>query len=142
MVATLAVAVVLPARRWFLILYIVPLLVAGACWLRLRLSQLEGLTDGVLLLEVVVFLVGGLRVFGGWGVLPYSGHMLFLTYAVWATDRLGFRVALAGLLILTTVYKLGLSHDPRSWGWGLGLGLLAIGVRWRLTRHEGSHNER
>lgn len=132
--ATVGASLALPAHRWFLLIYIAPLLLAGAYWANLRLTHLEALTDSLLVLEVVVFLAAGLRLFGGWGVLPYSGHMLFLTYSIGATARPTVRLALATLLIMTTIYKLGYSHDPLSWGWGLGLGLLASGVRIYLSR--------
>lgn len=59
------------------------------------------------------------------GILPYSGHTLFITYAVAATPERGFRALAALLWLGTTIVKLWVWDDPVSWAWGLGLGAAA-----------------
>jgi hypothetical protein len=129
----LVAAALMPDHRWFLAIYIAPLLPTGAWWLSLRQHSWATAAPIRAWADVSAFVLGGLRVFGGWGVLPHSGHMLFLTYAVATTADLRFRAWAALLLVITTSYKLGLRHDWWSWSWGLGLGALAA-VVWHAGR--------
>ncbi|MBA2670105.1 MAG: hypothetical protein H0U67_07035, partial [Gemmatimonadetes bacterium] len=61
-------------------------------------------------------------------MLPFSGHMLFLTYSGLVTRHAWYRVLAAVLLAETTVFKLWLWDDPSSWVWGLALGAVAAAV--------------
>lgn len=105
----------------------------GAWWLRLREQSLPTFSRPQLWTDGVAFVLGGLRVFGGWGLLPHSGHMLFLTYALATTSSWAFRIWALVLFGMTTGYKLWIRHDWYSWSWGLGLGLAAA-VLWWVAR--------
>jgi hypothetical protein len=63
------------------------------------------------------------------GLLPFSGHMLFLTYSLFARPvSPRYRWVALALLAETTVYKLWHWHDPRSWAIGLAAGMVAVAV--------------
>jgi hypothetical protein len=130
----LVLAVIIPERRGFFIIYMAPLLLAGPLWLRFRVAQIETLSERQLTVDGVVFLAGALRMFGGWGVLPYSGHMLFLTYSMLTTRSLGYSLVAAVLLVMTTIYKLALWDDWSTWLWGLALGIIAAAIWHRASR--------
>ncbi|HEX8692446.1 MAG TPA: hypothetical protein VF746_08515 [Longimicrobium sp.] len=120
-------------EKRFLTFYTAPLLLAGPLWLRLRLRRIEALPRAAVLLDLGVFALGAVRGAVGWP-FPFSGHMLFLTYALAVTPERGFRVAAAILLLATTVFKLWFWRDPVTWGWGLALGLVAVLLYAWLTR--------
>jgi hypothetical protein len=108
----------------FLALYVAPMFLAAPLWARQRLAGLEqrpasvrAVDGGVLVLSLARFVAGG--------VLPFSGHMLFLTYSGLTVRARGYRWLVGLLLLETTVFKLWLWRDPQSWSLGLGLGLAA-----------------
>lgn len=118
-----------PAKR-FLILYIAPLFLAAPLWIRIRLETPPRPASYSLALDVGVFLLSFLRFVTG-HFLPFSGHMLFLTYSGLTTPRIGYRLIAVALLIETTIFKFWVWHDPRSWSLGLVIGLLAGVLYWR-----------
>jgi hypothetical protein len=135
---TVAGAILLKNDDWnaqrFLLVYIAPLFLFGAMWARDRLSVLDTLAPSVAALDALAFAAGALRIAGGWGVLPYSGHMLFLSYAAATPGRPWLRLAALALIAMTTWFKLVLWHDPRSWLLGLVAGLALAVLRLVVTR--------
>jgi hypothetical protein len=133
-----AAAILLESDDWsaqrFLLVYVAPLFLFGAMWARDRLAVLDTLAPSVVALDALVFAAGALRIAGGWGVLPYSGHMLFLSYAAATPGRPGLRLAALALIAMTTWFKLVLWHDPRSWLLGLVAGLALAVLRSVVTR--------
>jgi hypothetical protein len=119
-----------PAQR-FLLFYVAPVIGYAAAWARGRLAALDRDPPGLLALDAVAFVAGGLRAGGGWGVLPYSGHVLFLTFAAFTSGERSLRLMAIGLLLVTSGFKLALWHDWRSWSLGLAGGL-ALGLARRL----------
>ena len=81
-------------------------------------------------------LVAGAIRAGGPAVLPYSGHMLFLTYAALAPGGRAMRVAALLLAALASVFKLVLWHDAPNWGLGLALGASLALARAVTVRRE------
>lgn len=131
--AVAAYAVIVHARDWvelrFLIGYTAPLLALGPTWLRRRLSMVGERPNTADRVDVIAFAAGALRIGGGWGVLPYSGHTLFLTYVLATGPGRGFRIVAAILLTTTTWFKLALWHDPYSWALGIAIGGVLAAVR-------------
>jgi hypothetical protein len=133
------VALVMRRGNWpeqrFLLVYFAPLLLYGAAWARDRLARLDRTATSATVIDAIAFLGGALRSAGGWGVLAYSGHMLFLSYAVATPGSRVLRLIAAGLIVMTSVFKLVLWHDARSWSLGIALGLglavLRVAVRRR-----------
>jgi hypothetical protein len=123
-----------PDAQQFLMSYMAPLFIAAPLWVRLRLGNIHGQASAAIAVDAIVLAAGSLRVFGGWGVFPYSGHMLFLTYALLVTPVLWFRSISLGLLVMTSYFKLALWHDARSWGLGLVLGLGLAFAQWLANR--------
>lgn len=123
-----------PAQR-FMLVYFAPVLAYGAAWIRQRLARIDQVPPFLLLMDAFAFAAGALRVGGGWGLLPYSGHMLFLSYAVATPGSRALRLIALGLVLMTTWFKLALWHDPRSWTLGLALGLALAGLRTLLAAH-------
>jgi len=124
-----------PAQR-FLALYVAPLFAAAPLWLRLRLRAPDAargirawLDGAVLLLSFLRFVLGG--------VLPFSGHTLFLTYSGLTTRDAWYRWLAAALVVETTVFKLWLWRDASSWALGIALGLLAAWSYSRLSPRHG-----
>jgi hypothetical protein len=62
------------------------------------------------------------------GALPFSGHMLFLTYSLLTTPVRWYQVVAVLLIAETTGFKLGVWHDFASWSIGLATGLACAGV--------------
>jgi hypothetical protein len=115
----------------FLVVYVAPLVIAAPLWLRGRLDvpMRTHVVDAVVLALAFARFVTGL--------LPFSGHMLFLTYSLLARPvSPRYRWVALALLVETTVYKLWQWHDPRSWGIGLAAGLAAaaVGNAWTPPR--------
>ena len=115
-----------PAGARFLALYVAPMLLAAPLWARLRLGALERLPMRARALDVAVLLLSAARLTGPW--LPFSGHMLFLTYSAAVTPSRPYRLLALLLLAETTAFKLLVWGDARSWGLGLALGLAAAAV--------------
>ena len=135
---TVAGAILLKNDDWnaqrFLLVYIAPLFLFGAMWARDRLSVLDTLAPSVAALDALAFAAGALRIAGGWGVLPYSGHMLFLSYAVASPGPRSLRLGALALVAVTTWFKLALWHDLRSWSLGLAIGLGLAALRSLFAR--------
>ena len=123
-----------PAQR-FLLVYTAPMFAFGAWWARGMLSSVGSAPARVLMIDALAFAAGGIRVAGGWGVIPYSGHVLFLTFVLLSTSDRVFRWSAIALLVVATWFKLALWNDWRSWSLGLMLGmLLAIARRVAVGR--------
>jgi hypothetical protein len=122
-----------PAKR-LLIFYIAPLFFAAPIWVRLRISEWQTPFSSSFALDATVFLLSFLRFVSG-QFLPFSGHMLFLTYSGLVTRRTGYRLLTLGLLVETTIFKLWLWRDPTSWALGLAIGLIAAVIyHWPASR--------
>lgn len=117
-----------PAQRFF-IGYTAPLLALGPAWLRRRLAGVGERPSAADRVDVLAFAAGAARSGGGWGVLPYSGHMLFLTYVLLTGPGRGFRLVATVLLATTTWFKLALWDDPYSWALGIAIGGVLVAVR-------------
>ena len=122
-----------PAQR-FLLFYVAPLFLAAPLWVELRISEnglavtRQSLMDGAITVAAFLRFVLGT-------ILPFSGHMLFLTYTGLTTPRGWYRWLALGLIVETTVFKLWLWRDRYSWSLGLLLGLAAAAyTRVRLSR--------
>jgi hypothetical protein len=121
------------AKR-LLIFYIAPLFFAAPIWVRVRISEWQTLSSSSFTLDAVVFLLSFLRFVSG-QFLPFSGHMLFLTYSGLTTRSTGYRLLALGLLVETTIFKLWLWRDPTSWALGLAIGLIAAALyHWPASR--------
>jgi hypothetical protein len=135
--AVVAITGVATGHARFLTGYVAPFFLAGPLWLRLRLRSIESTPPAATWLDAAVFALAALRsVPIAVGILPYSGHMLFVTYAVAVTPERGFRAVAAVLLLTTTAFKLWIWRDPASWAWGLGMGITAALLRARLAARD------
>lgn len=136
--AVVAITGVATGHVRFLTGYVAPFFLVGPLWLRLRLRRIESTPPAATWLDAVVFALAALRsVPIAVGILPYSGHMLFVTYAVAVTPERGMRAVAAVLLLTTTAFKLWIWRDPVSWGWGLGMGIAAALLRAWLAARDG-----
>ncbi len=117
-----------PAQRFF-IGYTAPLLALGPAWLRRRLASVGEHPNAADRVDLFAFAAGAARSGGGFGVLPYSGHTLFLTYVVLTGPGRGFRAVAVMLLATTTWFKLALWNDPYSWSLGITIGAVLAAVR-------------
>ena len=131
--AVASYALVLHAGDWpalrFFIGYTAPLLALGPTWLRRRLASIGERPDAADCVDVLTFAAGAARSGGGWGVLPYSGHTLFLTYVLLTGPGRGFRAVAVILLGTTTWFKLVLWDDPYSWALGIAIGAMLSAIR-------------
>jgi hypothetical protein len=114
-----------PARR-FVVFYIAPMVLVFPLWARVRLARIEVEPAGRVALDAAVTLLAEVRTLTG--ALPFSGHMLFLTYSLLTTRPLWYRVVAILLIAETTWFKLGMWSDLRSWSLGLACGLAAAAV--------------
>jgi hypothetical protein len=122
-----------PARR-FLLFYLAPLFAIGPLWVRLRLGDTSRRFDLIAGIDAAVFVFSVARFLSG-TLLPFSGHMLFLTYSAIVTNRPSYRIIALLLLCVTTWFKLALWRDQASWGIGLVLGFI-LGVAALLLERE------
>ena len=110
-----------------LIFYIAPLFLAGPLWLRIRLGEAPLRWEARWVIDLAIFALAVLRfATGHW--LPFSGHMLFLTYSGATTRSAGYRWFAAAIALETAWFKFVLWHDPRSFWLGVVGGALAAGV--------------
>ncbi|HSU15026.1 hypothetical protein [Longimicrobium sp.] len=108
----------------FLVIYVAPLVLAVPLWFRGRLE----VPWRVRVLDLTVTALAFVR-FAVRNVLPFSGHMLFLTYSA-LSPPVGrrYRLLAIALLVETTVLKLWIWRDSRSWLPGLIAGLAAAAI--------------
>jgi hypothetical protein len=119
------------ARFWAL--YVTPLFLVAPLWARHRLGAAARLGGAVLLLDAGVIALSLARFLAS-GFFPFSGHMLFLTYAGLTTRAAAYRWLALLLLVETTLFKLWLWRDPRSWILGLLLGAVVALLAWLAQR--------
>jgi hypothetical protein len=117
----------------FLVLYVAPMFLIAPIWLRHRLADVEQRSPGAQAIDAGLFVLAMVRFVSG-GLLPFSGHMLFLTYTGITVRVSRFRWLAALLLLETTVFKLLIWRDPKSWGLGIALGALAGVIATSLQR--------
>jgi hypothetical protein len=122
-----------PARR-FVVFYIAPMVVAFPLWARVRLDGIERRPRARIVLDAAVVVLAVARTVTG--LLPFSGHMLFLTYSLLTTRERLYQAIAVLLLVETTWFKLGLWSDLRSWSIGLVAGLAAAGA-WAVAGRKG-----
>jgi len=107
-----------------LIFYIAPLFFIGPLWLRLQLGERPLRWGTLWALDLGIFVLALLRfVTGTW--LPFSGHMLFLTYSALTTTSARYRALALALALETAWFKFVLWHDPRKFWIGLVGGAVA-----------------
>ena len=115
----------------FFLFYVLPMLVAAPFWLRLRVGERSLSFSGRWLLDGLVIFLSALRGLGVPG-LPFSGHTLFLTYSGIVTPHRGYRILALLLMLETTVFKLWLWQDPRSWSLGIAAGVVLAVAESRI----------
>ena len=115
----------------FLLLYVAPLSLMALWWIHERIENLESTGDyrGRLWIDALVLLLASARFVTG--SLPFSGHMLFLTYTALTTQRVAYKWVALIVAIETTIFKLVVWHDPTTWAVGMFLGL-AASLAWHM----------
>src|SRR5215213_7796029 len=100
-------AVALFLQTWeaqrFVLFYLAPTLPAVFLWARERVRNQGSLTRTAVGLDLTVFLLAALRTLTG--ALPFSGHMLFLTYVLFAVSSSAYRTLALVLWIETAYFK-------------------------------------
>ena len=117
----------------FLALYVAPIFGAAPLWIRERLAHRPPLPLRVWLIDGLVVALSAIRFVVG-PALPFSGHMLFLTYSGLVSRRRGYRWLALVLIAETTVFKFWEWHDPGSWAVGLAVGVVAALVARMSSR--------
>lgn len=123
-----------PAQR-YVAFYLAPLVMIAPLWLRQRLAEPGSLAGGRLLADAVVFVVAAVRTVG---ILPFSGHVLFLVHTGLTARGPGaaaYRTLAAAFLLETTWFKLRIWHDPTSWSLGIAAGLASAAAYDVASRH-------
>lgn len=119
-----------PAGKRFLLLYVAPLFAAAPLWVITRLHEYANRLGFSALIDAVVLVLSFARFVLG-EILPFSGHMLFLTYSGATTSTNWYRWVAFVLFVETTWFKLVLWDDPRTWSAGLALGVIAAAIFYR-----------
>ena len=120
-----------PARR-FLLLYVAPFFAAFFVWARIRAGEVERTPAGALAVDAVAVVLGSVRFAGPF--VPFSGHMLFFTYAALTMRSTRFQALILVLIAETTWFKLVLWRDPRSWALGIATGAALAAARILINR--------
>jgi hypothetical protein len=118
------------ARR-FLLLYMAPFFPAFFLWARRWLDEIEQQRPAALVVDAVVVVLAATRMTGTW--LPFSGHMLFYTYAGLTTRSRALQLLISVLAAVAAWFKLVL-WGWRSFGLGIAAGLALAGVRMLAGR--------
>lgn len=114
----------------FFVFYAAPLFFAAPLWMRSRVCVITRLSNFALMMDVIVFVASVAR-FVASEVIPFSGHMLFLTYTLLTARSRWYAWLAVGLIAETSFFKLVLWRDRESWLLGLALGAVAgAGVRF------------
>jgi hypothetical protein len=108
----------------FVLFYFLPIVIIALLWLFLRLKKYNTLSKTVIIIDVLVFISAIFRLIG---ILPFSSHMLFLTYSIITTDNKYFRILTVLIILETTYLKLFIWNDTLSWVFG-GLIGFALGI--------------
>ena len=115
-----------PAQR-YLAFYFAPMVMIAPLWLRQRLGEDGSLAGTRLVIDALVFVLAMVRTVG---ILPFSGHVLFLVHTLLTARGPGaatYRLLAIAFLLETTWVKLVIWHDPTSWSLGIVAGLLSAG---------------
>ncbi|HET6763782.1 MAG TPA: hypothetical protein VFH27_08915 [Longimicrobiaceae bacterium] len=115
-----------PAQR-YLAFYFAPMVMIAPLWLRQRLAEHGSLAGVRLGIDALVFVLAVVRTVG---ILPFSGHVLFLVHTTLTARGPGaavYRLLAIAFLLETTWFKLVIWHDPTSWSLGIAAGLLSAG---------------
>jgi hypothetical protein len=110
-----------------------PLLLLAPLWVRLRLDELPDRPDRRLAVDAVAFGLAFLR-FATGDALPFSGHMLFLTYSALVTRHRLYRAAAGIGIAVTTWFKFRIWDGELNWAAGLLLGVSAAALYTRAER--------
>jgi hypothetical protein len=124
------------AARRFLAFYTAPFFLAFFLWMRIRLATVESQPLAGLAVDAAAVAVGLLRFASA--AVPWSGHMLFFTYSALTTRSRGYVALVLLLAVETSWFKLGVWHDPFSWGVGIGMGLFLAARRAVIGRNAGA----
>jgi len=120
------------AARRFLLLYVAPFFVAFFAWAWMRVGRMEADRTAALGVDAVAVVLGAIRFVGP--LVPFSGHMLFFTYAALTLRSVRFQALILVLIAETTWFKLVLWRDPRSWALGIAVGAALAAARILINR--------
>jgi hypothetical protein len=116
-----------PGQR-YLAFYLAPLVLAVLLWARQRMADPRAFRGWPLVVDGVVFVLSAVRTVG---VLPFSGHVLFLVHTLLTARGRGawsYQLLAALLLASTTWFKLGIWRDFTSWSLGIAAGLASTAL--------------
>lgn len=95
-------------RPWeaqrFVLFYLAPLVPAVLLWGRERLLRFALYSRTAVIIDATVFFLAAVR--SVTGALPFSGHMLFLTYVLFAVPSRWYRLLASALWLETAYFKL------------------------------------
>jgi hypothetical protein len=115
--------------------YTVPMFFIVPLLLFVRLEKSEPLRAERLLLDAAVILLAASRM---WiAVIPFSGHMLLLTYAGLTGRKIWFRIIAALLILHATYIKFFVWGDFLTWSVGLAGGLIAAWLYAKVGSSDG-----
>ena len=119
----------------FVVLYVAPMALVAPWWIRerIRSRQSDLMRPIPRLVDATVLLLAMAR-FGIGEMLPFSGHMLFLTHTALTTRARRYQAVAAALIVETTIFKLWIWQDARTWAIGLTGGLLTALIHKISTR--------
>lgn len=110
--------------------YVAPVYFIAVLFVYCRLGETERLRLGPGGLDALAIALSSLRMLPFAGLLLYSGHTLFLSYAFLTTVSLAFRSVVGVYFLWVTLLKLGVFHNPGSWAVGIIIGAcLAVAYR-------------
>jgi hypothetical protein len=121
----------------FVLLYVAPLSLTALWWIGERIENVDHVDYRARIwIDALVLALAATRFVTG--SLPFSGHMLFLTYTGLTTERVAYRWLALLVAVETTIFKLILWHDPTTWAVGIFLGLTGS-LAWRMSFFAARH---
>ena len=102
--------------RRYLLFYVAPLVSTFLFWMWIRFGLERVRRRELIILDLVVVGLALLRAITG--VIPFSGHMLFIVYSGLLQKQMWYRFMVLVLLVDTTYFKLVIWNDPLSWSMG------------------------
>lgn len=119
-------------REYYRLYYFVPVSVPIVLFIFDRLTRHEQLSKLTYFLDVLIMIVSLVRVY--YPIFFYSGHALFLSYALFTTKNRACLIAAFLVLVQTAYIKIFLWEPDYSLAGGLVLGCLAGLISHRLTK--------
>jgi hypothetical protein len=120
----------------FLIFYFLPITIFFVFWVNHKVKEFHKF-DKLMVIDSIVVILSALRAINSLAfILPYSGHMLFLSYLAVTIKSQKLRIFIFILLVSTTIFKVIIWKDYFTWINGMILSMPFISLYLLLDKNK------